>query len=187
MRFSATATRYFRLSYRWRPSAAYRSRTPQQLDPMTSFRPRHVALAVAAACALFTFADQSAAVGRWNMPSNSAQYMGVGFGPGYHAPMVLGRCWKAKPASPGVDRVPAPLCAPSGLGYVGLTPNFGTTALPFASCSGNPQSNQPREAPTDPHLNVAPHRASENSLFAPPRLREPQPANSSEALPIPGT
>ncbi len=47
--------------------------------------------------------------GFYNMPTDARQCLGVGFGPGYHAPMVLVRPWKAKTASQGITWVHAPL------------------------------------------------------------------------------
>jgi hypothetical protein len=38
----------------------------------------------------FVDASPAAAVGYWNIPGNFCQCFGYGWGPGYHAPMVLG-------------------------------------------------------------------------------------------------
>ena len=52
--------------------------------------------------------------GYYNMPTSLRQCLGVGFGPGYHAPMVLGPMWKARAAAQPVERVPAALAPPYG-------------------------------------------------------------------------
>jgi len=48
------------------------------------------------------------AVGRWNLPSAACQWLGYGYGPGYHAPMLLGPAHKAPVARHGVRRLPQP-------------------------------------------------------------------------------
>ncbi len=45
--------------------------------------------------------------------------MGMGFGPGYHAPLLLGPKLKAKIASQPVRRLPAPLPPPPCGGFDG--------------------------------------------------------------------
>lgn len=55
--------------------------------------------------------DPVFAAGRWNTPSTGLQSVGSGFGPGYHAPMVLGRNCKTSAVSPGVYRLRYPLHA----------------------------------------------------------------------------
>lgn len=54
-------------------------------------------------------AQPAGGAGIWNMPTTARQYMGVGFGAGYHAPMVVGPAWRVGPASPGVERTRFPL------------------------------------------------------------------------------
>lgn len=64
-------------------------------------------LAVAAAICLLTdhLNTGCQAAGIWNMPSNLRQTMGMGFGPGYHAPMVKNYWFTSKLASQPVKRV----------------------------------------------------------------------------------
>jgi hypothetical protein len=85
---------------------------------------RHFATAFAALLVVGTLSTSTCqAAGRWHVPSTPCQYMGYGFGPGYHAPMVLGPTWKSWPASPGVQRVahppqaPCPQCVGGFAGY----------------------------------------------------------------------
>jgi hypothetical protein len=67
-------------------------------------------LAIAAA----VLAAPASGAGYYNMPTSLPQCLGMGFGPGYHAPMVLGPMMKAGIASQPVKRVPAALAAPYG-------------------------------------------------------------------------
>lgn len=78
--------------------------------------PRCPQLIVAGLACLLAWAVSPAAqaAGRWNTPSTPCQHMGFGFGPGYHAPYVLGRWWKPSAANPGVDRVGQPWRPPTG-------------------------------------------------------------------------
>jgi hypothetical protein len=52
------------------------------------------AVCTAATLAVFSVAAPAGATGYWNMPSTFCQCMGVGWGAGYHAPLLLGpiRC-----------------------------------------------------------------------------------------------
>ncbi|TWT89649.1 hypothetical protein Mal64_00260 [Pseudobythopirellula maris] len=61
----------------------------------------------------FLFAADAQAVGRWNLPTSSNQWWGFGYGPGYHAPMVLGPSYKAKVAGQGVERMQTPMSPPA--------------------------------------------------------------------------
>jgi hypothetical protein len=47
--------------------------------------------------------------GWYNMPTSLPQCLGIGFGPGYHAPMLLGPAYKAPEATQTVRRLPAAL------------------------------------------------------------------------------
>lgn len=68
------------------------------------------ALAVAAVAAAAP--GKACASGYYNMPTSMQQCLGVGFGPGYHAPLILGPAMKARIASHRVQRVAAPLSPP---------------------------------------------------------------------------
>jgi hypothetical protein len=59
--------------------------------------------------------------GRFNMPTSVAQCLGLGFGPGYHAPMVLGPSWKSWSAQQPLRRVPAPLAPPAEAEFCGAS------------------------------------------------------------------
>ncbi|MGL4512056.1 MAG: hypothetical protein ACRCT8_03125 [Lacipirellulaceae bacterium] len=84
--------------------------------------PRHIPrLAVAALVTgvLVTgllVASSASANGRFNMPTSVPQCVGVGFGPGYHAPMVLGPWWKSWSGQQKLDRVGTPLAPPTAAG-----------------------------------------------------------------------
>jgi hypothetical protein len=71
-----------------------------------------VALAVSAAVA-----PPAAGVGYYNMPTSLPQSLGMGFGPGYHAPLLLGPKMKAPIAAQSVRRLPAPLPPPACGGF----------------------------------------------------------------------
>jgi hypothetical protein len=84
---------------------------------------------------LFSWSDSASGAGLWNLPTTARQYWGVGYGAGYHAPLVVGNPWRGTAASPGVSRVPAPLWdrhsvtnpfAPTSL----AAPNSGLSATP---------------------------------------------------------
>ena len=82
------------------------SATPQRVWGLTSFDPSHphiqgtcamrcwrsmVFVLILAAIVLLGVAVRPAgAIGYWNLPGNVCQFVGCGYGPGYHAPMVLG-------------------------------------------------------------------------------------------------
>lgn len=71
-------------------------------------------LALAASAAV---ASPAVGVGHYNMPTSLPQCMGMGFGPGYHAPLLLGPKWKAGVAAQPVRRLPAPLPPPACGGF----------------------------------------------------------------------
>lgn len=52
-------------------------------------------------------ASESLGAGYFNMPTDLRQCLGVGFGPGYHAPMLLGPALKAGIEAKRLRRVPA--------------------------------------------------------------------------------
>lgn len=65
---------------------------------------------------LLSLAVDASAAGRWNMPSRTIQFAGVGYGAGYHAPMLLGPAYHARVANPGVQRLSAPLVVDCSVG-----------------------------------------------------------------------
>jgi hypothetical protein len=90
-----------------------------------------IVIAGAASC------PSAGAVGYWNMPGTYFQYSGYGFGPGYHAPLVLGpvRCdgWlgmgvRRLPYSPTACQAACPGCDTCGA-TVG-SPLFQSSRLP---------------------------------------------------------
>lgn len=106
--------------------------------------------------------DTSLGAGLWNLPSTSRQYFGIGYGAGYHAPMVVGAPWRAGVASPGVHRFSAP--------WWGNRPfTRGPSAI-----------HPPRDLPYSPHLvtETLTHHYRQPTYaggvnFGPPPLRPP--------------
>ncbi len=70
-------------------------------------------LAIAAAA----LATPTLGAGYYNMPTSLPQCLGMGFGPGYHAPLVLGPKMKAGIAAQPVQRIPAALAPPADCGF----------------------------------------------------------------------
>ncbi|MCO6047654.1 hypothetical protein NG895_27430 [Aeoliella sp. ICT_H6.2] len=122
---------------------------------------------LAVAATVCVSAHDCRAAGRWNLPSTANQYMGFGFGPGYHAPMVMGPAWRGKAASPGVRRVPT-----------AWKPACGGFGMPCYSAGGypTPASDQPELAPPVPQQ-VAPQvLVAPVLLFDAPAAPSPTPA-----------
>lgn len=78
--------------------------------------PQRALLALIAAASAAT-PSVSFASGWYNMPTSLEQCLGVGFGPGYHAPLLLGPKLKSKIASQRIVRVPAPLAPAPACGF----------------------------------------------------------------------
>jgi hypothetical protein len=78
-------------------------------------------IAVVAAAVAVAGPLDARANGRFNMPTSVAQCLGVGFGPGYHAPMVLGPAWKSWSGQQRLRRIPAPLAPPIEAGFCGAS------------------------------------------------------------------
>ncbi|MEN0110669.1 MAG: hypothetical protein AAF805_08075 [Planctomycetota bacterium] len=86
---------------------------------------RRVALRLTAALTVIAAADASLGAGYFNMPTSFAQCLGLGWGPGYHAPLLLGPAVKARIATQDVRRLPAPLGPPPssmGVGHASVMP-----------------------------------------------------------------
>ncbi len=71
-----------------------------------------IVTAVAATTAL-----PATAAGYYNLPTSLPQCLGLGYGPGYHAPLLLGRALRAETATQPVRRLPAPLSPPQAYGF----------------------------------------------------------------------
>lgn len=113
--------------------------------------------------------------GIWNMPTTARQYVGVGFGAGYHAPLVVGPAWRVGPASPGVERTRLPILR----SY--WASNFHPTAIHSAEPYGAPlQAGAYPAAPmrhpgvgfSPPEL-VLPHEGGEVYYPAPGEFNRP--------------
>ncbi|QDU87812.1 hypothetical protein Pla175_11790 [Pirellulimonas nuda] len=63
--------------------------------------------------------------GFYNMPSQGQQCLGMGFGPGYHAPMLLVRPWKPTSVGQGITWVRAPLRPQAPAYEVAIHPQAG--------------------------------------------------------------
>ena len=59
-------------------------------------------------------ATPAISAGYYNLPTSLSQCLGMGFGPGYHAPMVMGPMMKSGVAAQRVQRLPAALAPPMG-------------------------------------------------------------------------
>jgi hypothetical protein len=59
--------------------------------------------------------------GYYNLPTSLPQCLGMGFGPGYHAPMLMGPMMKAPTSAQRVERLPAALTPPMCGGYDAAT------------------------------------------------------------------
>jgi hypothetical protein len=134
-------------------------------------------------------AASATAAGRWNMPSRAIQYTGLGYGPGYHAPLVLGPSWQAGVANPGVERLPAPLvadCPPGGVCWHGYT----SLAVDSVGPAGAHHSGPPSGSATAPHQRLFPAPtlapAVPPAVSPPPQPSEPikpqEPPSPSDQL-----
>ena len=128
------------------------------------------------------------AAGYYNMPTSMQQCLGLGYGPGYHAPLLLSRSYKARIATQRVQRLPAPLSPPypssfgaashwtatceTG-GCVGSFPTVGAYAPIDAPRAGNYAGESVRE-PASGY--GAATTESPSAAFAPPPLVVPQQA-----------
>ncbi|MEO1497213.1 MAG: hypothetical protein AAFV43_08695 [Planctomycetota bacterium] len=94
-------------------------------------------VALASLTLILAIGDRAAAAGRFNLPTSLPQCLGVGFGPGYHAPMLLGPAMRAGTESQQVRRLPAaPRSGPSyGFGAPAVRPASATPlyGLPHAA------------------------------------------------------
>ncbi|MEQ8846312.1 hypothetical protein [Botrimarina sp.] len=110
------------------------------------------------------------AVGHFNMPTSLQQYLGVGFGPGYHAPMLLGPRHKARVAAQRVRRLPAPLLPPP------RDAGFSAPACLGAGAEWPMSSHNPAEGPSGvlawPHGYAAEGPPAGSPAFARPRNGE---------------
>lgn len=120
--------------------------------------------------------------GYYNMPTSLPQCLGVGFGPGHHAPLVLGPWWKAKITAQRVQRLPAPLAPPVGC-------EFGA-----ASCWDAGYSHATSPAHGDPWgafaASPAPYGGAATTLADPsavpaPMLAAPVAPPGAESIPAP--
>lgn len=74
-------------------------------------------LRVLVALSCMAIAGEATASGFYNMPTNLRQCLGYGYGPGFHAPMVLGPMWKTRLASQRIKRMPHALSPPAQSGF----------------------------------------------------------------------
>ncbi len=62
-------------------------------------------------------ASLASAAGLYNMPTNLRQCFGVGFGPGYHAPLLLGNPYHAGNEAKPIKWLPRGLAPPADHGF----------------------------------------------------------------------
>ncbi|TWT93392.1 hypothetical protein Pla108_38860 [Botrimarina colliarenosi] len=67
--------------------------------------------------AVVALASPALGAGYYNMPTSWQQCLGLGCGPGYHAPMLLGPMMKSGIAAQRVQRLPAALTPPACGGF----------------------------------------------------------------------
>lgn len=67
--------------------------------------------------AVLVATGSASGAGYFNLPTSLQQCLGVGFGPGYHAPLILGPPWKGVGAVQRVKRVWHPLKPPCHSGF----------------------------------------------------------------------
>jgi hypothetical protein len=111
-------------------------------------------------------APVASAVGLWNLPTTGRQFLGVGYGAGYHAPLVVGAPWRGKAASPGVTRISAPL-----FGTAHVLGHYPSSLVPIAQIGP--------ESPLTPYQLRSTDRSPQGGAsvgldFGPPPLRVPQ-------------
>lgn len=78
---------------------------------------------IAFAAALLLIAAPAPGAGWYNLPTSLQQCMGLGFGPGHHAPMLLGPVMKVPTSAQRIQRLPS---APQSAGAHGC---FGAPGL----------------------------------------------------------
>lgn len=106
---------------------------------------KHCLAVVGTGLALALIAGETAdAAGYWNLPGSLCQCLGCGYGPGYHAPMMLGPASHAGWCDHRVERLPYPPtpyrawhdCQGASCGAA-TSPLFQPTALPNSGTSLN--------------------------------------------------
>ncbi len=103
-------------------------------EAIVRYAPRTLFVLIAASLAAAPAV--SAASGWYNMPTSLEQCLGVGFGPGYHAPLLLGPKLKSKIASQRIVRVPTPLTPTPACG-------FGAASCLIRPASSGPMGPRP--------------------------------------------
>ncbi len=110
--------------------------------------------------------------GYFNMPTNLRQCLGVGYGPGYHAPMLLGPAMKAGTEAKRLRRTPAAFAPPSH-GCYSHGPSAGQGGCSGPGCGGwetylaapQPAVLGPAAHPTPAPLFYAPGAAASGLRF----------------------
>jgi hypothetical protein len=112
---------------------------------MSRFHISHFIVAVSAVVLLSFTARPASAIGYWNMPGNFCQCFGYGWGPGYHASMVLGPPTCEGIFAHDVVRLPA---APSAAG--------GRSSSQLPAYHRQPMFYQPSTLPPVPPATTTP-------------------------------
>ncbi|QDU55623.1 hypothetical protein [Aeoliella mucimassa] len=126
------------------------------------------------------------AAGYWNVPSTPYQFVGTGFGPGHHAPMMIGPRWKNSVASPGVRRLPSTPSNPPivwGMSCLGCQQEGPVQAWPGEPIPPMAPPIATMGAPIAAPM-AAPTVAPEPQLFEPP---SPSHDRTQGQLPVPPT
>lgn len=139
----------------------------------------HPTIKIVIATALALFVASTAQAGGWyHMPTSFCQCMGWGFGPGYHAPLVIERGGCLKPVAPNpIVRVPvAPFAV--GVGCYGCDP-CGLSRLPGCEISPMPAETE------DPALIEADLQSNTTPIAPiPPIVQEITPAATAQLPPL---
>lgn len=157
--------------------ASFRQTNSHVLMNQMTVRPLVTLMLSCVALGFTWMPGECTAAGRWNMPSTTAQWMGCGFGAGYHAPRVLGPSWKGTTASPGVRRSRYPLATTA----CGAAPY---AAHPVAPCGTSQMvHHQPHATDAQPAPAIQPIWRPEPTRQARPAVQTPPAAGPLFAPP----
>lgn len=132
----------------------------------------------------------ASAAGYYNMPTSLRQCLGMGFGPGYHAPLLLGPSLKAGTATKPVTRLPMPLAPPATAGFTATPTLFSGAEFPYVPTG---MTEQP-VSPSLPAESIHPAAMDDGTTIGTPIRRTPSsartapifaPPTQGEIIPLP--
>lgn len=151
---------------------------------------RWIVLTAANAAMLVATGGRCEAAGWWNMPTSLRQCLGYGFGPGYHAPMLMTPPCNSNVAAQGVIyRVHAPKPGPCSGGFCGEMTALGGYGH-FDAPAHLPGPTYYQAAPSEPTLAPPPSIVTPVAPTRPPGMPVTEPPSPSDArqpepLPLP--